>query len=172
MAWAHERMIPHNLPALTDRDMSVVSEVLRSGWIAQGPQVEALENDFTLMYGGGGACACSSGTAALYLALKGLGISIGDTVAVPTYSCSALLNAVNLAGAHPMVVDVREDDFTIDPQALKRLPLKPKAVIAVHVFGAEANIRHLQECVPLVIEDCCQSLGGSRGGRTPPRWRR
>lgn len=140
-----------------------MEDVIRSGCIAQGSQVESLEKGFVSLYGGGGGCACSSGTAALFLALKGLGMGQGDFVAVPTYACSALLNAVLLAGSEPLVVDVREDDFTIDPNALAVQASEAKAVIAVHAFGAKADVAALRECVPLLIEDCCQSLGGMRG---------
>jgi perosamine synthetase len=92
-------LIPHNRPLITADDRAAVDAVLSSGWIAQGPAVEALEASFVGLYGGGGACAVSSGTAALFLALKSLGGATGSIVAVPTYACSALLNAVYMAGA-------------------------------------------------------------------------
>lgn len=113
-------MISHNRPFVTDSDRKAVDVVLRGGLIAQGPEVEALESKFNAFMGGGASCAVSSGTAALFLALKGLGVGADDVVAVPTYSCSALLNAINMLGGQPQIVDVREDDFTIDPQSLLR----------------------------------------------------
>lgn len=123
----------------------------------------ALEAAFVAMNGGGRACAVSSGTAALLLALHGLGVKAGMTVAVPSYSCSALLNAVNMAGARPVPVDVRPDDFTVDPASVERLAPDAVAVIAVHTFGATAQVAALKSSGRLVIEDCCQSLGGRQG---------
>ena len=67
-------MIAHNRPLIAEEDLAAAEAVLRSGWIAPGPQVSGLEEDFVRFFGGGGACACSSGTAALYLALRGLGL--------------------------------------------------------------------------------------------------
>ena len=92
-------MIPHNQPLITNEDREAIDAVLRSGWLAQGPQVEHLERSFENYYSGGKACAVSSGTAALFLALKGLGVKSGDKVALPTYACSALLNAVYMLEA-------------------------------------------------------------------------
>ncbi len=153
-------MIAHNRPLISQQEADRVTGVLLSGFIGQGERVEALEAAFRQLYGGGEACACSSGTAGLYLALKGLGIRQGDPVAVPAYACSALLNAVYMAGGKPVVVDVREDDFTIHAGSLQKQAPEARAVIAVHTFGARADVSSLKDGVPLVIQDCCQSLGG------------
>lgn len=152
--------IPHNRPQITAEDELAVAQVLRSGWITSGPQVRALEQAFAAMLGGGGACAVSSGTAALFLALRDLGIGAGDLVAVPTYACSALLNAVLMLGARPAVVEVRGDDFTIDAG---RIQPEARAVIAVHAYGATADVAACGRHGARVIEDCCQSLGGPQG---------
>lgn len=156
-------MIPHNRPLITAEDRAVVDAVLNSGWVAQGPQVETLEAEFVRHYGGGGACAVSSGTAALFLALKALGVEVGAKVAVPTYACSALLNAIYMAGATPSVVDVLPDSFCLDPVALARQAADTACVIAVHTYGAPADIATLRQPGHKLIEDCCQSLGGASG---------
>ncbi|MCX7310099.1 MAG: DegT/DnrJ/EryC1/StrS family aminotransferase, partial [Afipia sp.] len=148
---------------ISDADQAAVNGVLTSGWIAEGPKVAALENAFVSMNACGAACAVSSGTAALFLALKGLKVGLDDIVAVPTYSCSALLNAVNMLGARPVPVDVRPSDFTIDPDSVQRLAPGAKAAIAVHTFGASAQVAVLKRSGMKVIEDCCQSLGGPQG---------
>ncbi|NWG87659.1 MAG: DegT/DnrJ/EryC1/StrS family aminotransferase [Hydrogenophilaceae bacterium] len=145
---------------ITAEDRAAVDAVLASGWIAQGPAVAALEADFVRRYGGGGACALSSGSAALFLALKSLGAGEGATVAVPSYACSALLNAVYLAGATPKVVDVLPDSFCLDPAALARQAAEAAFAIAVHTYGAPADVAALQAPGRQLIEDCCQSLGG------------
>lgn len=155
--------IQHNRPLITESDRAAVDAVLASGWIAEGAEVRGLENDFVRHLGGGDACAVSSGTAALFLALRGLGIGRGNRVAVPSYSCSALLNAVYMADASPWVVDVRDDDFTIDLEGLGFDPEDVRAAIAVHCFGATANVKGLKQRGLTVIEDCCQSLGGPQG---------
>lgn len=153
-------MIPHNRPRITAEDHAAVDAVLGSGWIAQGPQVEALEADFVQRYGGG-SCAVSSGTAALFLALKALNIGAGAKVAVPTYACSALLNAVYLAGASPVVLDVLHDSFCLDPAVLAQQTPAVACAIAVHTYGAEADIEALKMSANVVIEDCCHAPGSS-----------
>ncbi len=159
--------IPHNTPLVTDGDRAAVEVVLRSGWIAQGPEVEGLEADFDALYSGGGSCALSSGSAALFLALKVLGAGPGARVAVPTYACSALLNAVHMAGAEPLVCDVRRHDYNLDPDSLQRFSggKMPAATIAVHTYGTPADVTAITKFGGAVIEDCCQSLGGRRDGR-------
>lgn len=130
-----EAMIPHNRPHITAEDRAAIDKALASGWLAQGAQVESLEASFSKYYHGGCSAAVSSGTAALYMALKALEIGAGAKVAIPTYACSALLNAIYMAGATPRIVDVLPDSFCLNPNALK----------------TSANV---------VIEDCCHSLGG------------
>ena len=157
--------IPHNRPLITLEDRTIVDAVLASGWIAQGPAVAALEAGFVARYGGGGgACGLSSGTAALFLALKALGAGPGTTVAVPSYACSALLNAVFMAGASPRVVDVLPDTFCLDPSAVKAQAPDARFVLAVHTYGARADIAAMKAQDPVVIEDCCQALGGAASG--------
>lgn len=153
-------MIPHNQPLITAEDRSAVDAALASGWIAQGPQVIALEAAFVDHYGCGGACAVSSGTAALFLALKGLAVGAGARVAIPTYACSALLNAIHMAGAIPLIVDVLSDDFCLDPASLLGQDTDADCVIAVHTYGAPADIAALRLSNCRIIEDCCHSLGG------------
>lgn len=153
-------MIPHNRPLITAEDRTAVNLVLNSGWIAQGPATATLEDEFVESYTGGNACALSSGTAALYLSLKSLGCTVGDVVALPTYACSALLNAIYMVGAIPKVFDVLPDTFCIDPAALVTYDENIDFVIAVHTYGAVADIDALQIRGRRIIEDCCQSLGG------------
>lgn len=154
-------MIPHNRPLITSEDRHAVDAVLNSCWISQGPVTNTLEKKFVQLYSGGAACALSSGTAALFLTLKSLGCTTENTVAMPTYACSALLNAVNMVGATPKIIDVLPDTFCIDPKALKSQGENPDYVIAVHAYGAIAEIEALQNKDCRIIEDCCQSIGGA-----------
>jgi perosamine synthetase len=157
-------MIPHNRPHILDCDRAAVDAVLDSGWIAQGPAVRSLEDGFVEHFSGGAACAFSSGTAALFVALKALGVGPGAVVAVPSYSCSALLNAVHMIGATPQVVDVRPDDFCLDRPLVDLQAPTARYVVAVHIFGARADIEGLQSPGRVVVEDCAQSLGGRLRG--------
>ncbi len=150
-------MIAHNRPHITKEDRAAVDRVLQSGWIAQGVEVNALEAGFADLLGGGDACAVSSGTAALFLALKALGAGEGWKVAVPTYACSALLNAVHHAGASPVLADVMSDTFCMDPS--HRVLEDADIVIAVNTYGAQADLRAIRRTGQKVIEDCCHSLG-------------
>lgn len=153
--------IPHNKPLVTAEDSAAVQAVLSSGWIAQGPRVKAVEREFERLLGGGNACAVSSGTAALFLALDAMGIGRGDMVAVPTYACSALLNAVNLTGATPRPVDVEAASFNLDPRSVDEQAAGARCAIAVHTYGADADISALKTSTRQVIEDCCHAPGGS-----------
>lgn len=156
--------VSHNRPWLTQEDRAAVDAALASGWIAQGPAVADLEARFVAFQGGGGACALSSGSAALFLALKALGAKTGESVALPTYACSALLNAVHMAGATPRVVDVLADTFCLDPAGLEDQASDAAFAIAVHAYGAPADVAALRRPDRRVIEDCCQSLGGRVSG--------
>ena len=153
--------IPHNRPLICPEDRLAVDATLVSGWIAQGPSVAALEAEFVRYHAGGGACAVSSGTSALLLALKALGAGAGAEVVVPSYACSALLNAVFMAGASPKVVDVLPDTFCMDPRAIQTQAPDARFVFAVHTYGAMANVEAIKKQDKVVIEDCCQALGGT-----------
>lgn len=156
--------IAHNKPLITPEDVASVAAALTSGWIAQGSRVQAVESEFVRLYGGGRSCAVSSGTAALFLALHALGIGRGDDVALPTYACSALLNAVNMVGANPRPIDVDAESFNLSPIMLDKQGGNARCVIAVHTYGAAADIAELKNGRRRVIEDCCHTLGGADGG--------
>ena len=153
-------MIVHNKPYCAQGDAEVIATVLNSGWIAQGQGVQDFEGEFCDFMNGGGACACSSGTAGLYLALLSLGMGEGKRVALPSYACTALLNAVNLTGATPVLCDVDLDTFCLNP---KQVPCAD-SVIAVHSYGSMADVDGFRDKGMTVIEDCCHSLGGFFAG--------
>jgi dTDP-4-amino-4,6-dideoxygalactose transaminase len=154
--------IPHNAPHVVEEDVAEVVRVLRSGWIAPGPETAALERAVAGHFGGGTAVCASSGTTALFLALVGLDVPPGAWVAVPTYSCVALLDAVRLAGARPLVVDVDADTLTMCPRSLATAAHTlgaPAAALVVHTFGHTAPLPELAEVAGQLVEDCCHSLG-------------
>lgn len=152
--------IAHNQPLILPEDRQAVDQVLQSGWLATGKKTRQLENFFASYMEEGQAVAVSSGTAALFIALHSMQLGKGHKVAIPTYSCSALLNAVYMVGAEPVIIDSKNDDFTICPNHLSQYTNKLDAIIAVHTYGAHADIKTLQKFNVPIIEDCCQSLGG------------
>jgi len=159
-------MIPHSRPTLDERDFLAVSDVLRSGNIAQGSVVERFEQALAGYIGVKGGVATSSGTAAIHLALLALGVTGNDTVALPSYVCTAVLNAVNHVGATPLLIDIHPDTFNMDSEDLKRkVTSRVKAVIVPHAFGLAANLDEITVLGIPVIEDCAQSPGATYKNR-------
>lgn len=162
-------MIPHNKPTLGQEEIRVVGEVIKSHWLVQGPKTKEFE-DMLCKYIGlpeGRGVALSSGTAALYVALRVLGIGEGDEVIVPTYVGSSLLNAVFMAKAQPIIVDIGEKDFNISPEKTKeKINDKTKAIIVPHMFGVPADIVLMREELGVpIIEDCATAIGSQIDGK-------
>lgn len=156
--------IRHSQPSISEDEISRVIAVLRSGQIAGGSQVAALEQEWSTRIGVTGAVAVASGLAALRLALYAIGVGPGDEVVIPAYSCVALLNAPLALGAKPVLADVTPDNLTLSSCDVKaRITGRTKAIIAVDLFGAGAPIEELQFGLP-VIEDCAHGIGGNVGG--------
>lgn len=159
-------MIPHSKIILEDEDLSAVERVLRSGQLAQGEAVSSFEDKFTLFLGVDHAAAVSSGTAALHLSLLSLGIGEGSEVIIPSYVCTALLNAIHYVGATPVLVDIDPDTYNITTQGIqKAITHKSGAIIVPHMFGLPADIEPIISLGIPVIEDCAQSIGARYRGR-------
>jgi dTDP-4-amino-4,6-dideoxygalactose transaminase len=161
-----QHVIPHSRPTLGQDEIRAVTEVMESLHIAQGEKVSEFENQFADRHGAAGAVACNSGTAALHLALLALGVGVGQEVIIPSYVCTALLNAVSYVGATPIVADIDPCTFNLDPADVKkRLTPRTAAIIVPHMFGRPAEIVSLLEFDTPLIEDCAQSLGSTTKGR-------
>ena len=161
-----DEVIPHSRPSVDEVEMHALQNVLTSGQLAQGPQVNGFEDELGSFHGLPPGVATSSGTAALHLALLSLGVGPGDEVLLPSYVCSAPLHAVYHSGATPVLVDVDPATGNMDPDDLKkRLTSKSKAIIAVHLFGLPADMDDILALGLPVIEDCAQSLGANLGGQ-------
>lgn len=156
-------MISHNKPTIGEDDIESVSTTLKSNWIAPGQRVKQFEDEFTAYMTGHGRCgtvAVDSGTSALHLALIALGIQKGDEVILPTYVCTAVLNAVNYTGAIPVLTDINSYDFNISYEdTLRKITDKTGVLIIPHMYGIPADIDKFLELDIPIIEDCAQSIG-------------
>jgi perosamine synthetase len=155
-------VISHNRPTLGTTEKEAALRVLDSGWVAQGREVEAFEAEVCAYLGLDERCAValSSGTSALFMALWALGVR-GKRVAIPVYSCAALRNAVVMAGAQPVAIDVESDSPNIDFAAIPRDGAD--VIVAAHMFGFPSRWAREFNSMP-VIEDCAQALGARVDG--------
>jgi len=152
--------IPHSRPTLGPEEIKAVSDVISSGYIAEGSVVREFEQRFAAYLGMGHAVATNSGTSALHLALLALEIGPGDEVIIPSYVCSALLNAVNYTGAAPVLGDICPQTYNLDAADVKkRLSDRTKAIIVPHLFGLPADLDPLLKLDVPLIEDCAQAAG-------------
>lgn len=157
-------MIPHSKPTLGEEEKKACLEVLDSLQIAQGEKVAAFEKAFCELIPRRFAVAVSSGTSALYLSLLALGLRPKDEVIVPSFTCVALLHAVEAVEARPVVVDIDPANYNISvAEVKKKLGRKTKAVIVPHHFGQSAKIDELVRLGVPVIEDGTQALGARMG---------
>lgn len=152
--------IPHSRPTIGKREQEQVARTIATGQIAQGRMVKEFEARFARDMGVNHSAAVNSGTSAIHLALLALGVGEEAEVIVPSYVCTALLNAIHHAGARPVLADIDPVTFNIDPvDAEKRVTARTRAIIVPHLFGLPANLEALLNLGIPVIEDCAQSAG-------------
>ena len=156
------KTIPLAKPQINWRERRAVSKVLKSSSLAQGPEVKALEKEFSKIVGGRDCVAVNSGTSALHLSLIALGITENDEVIVPSFTFAATANVVALVGAKPIFVDIDPKTYCIDPVAVANaITENTKAIIVVHLYGLPANMNQIQQLANkhslLVIEDAAQA---------------
>lgn len=133
--------IPITRPFFDEEEERRVRDVLRSGWVAQGPQVAAFERAFADRCGAAHAVACANGTAALHLALLAVGIGPGDEVLVPSFTWIATANAVRFCGGTPVLCDIDLRTFNLDvADAQARATDRTRAIVPVHQFGLPADM--------------------------------
>jgi len=160
-------IIPHSRPLITDSDIRAVTETLKSGQLSQGPEVVKFEKSLAEFIGKKRGVAASSGTAALHLALLGLDVKEEDEVIIPSFVCTAVLNAINYTGANPVITDIEPLTFNISVDAVKKaVTTKTKAIIVPHMFGCPAGMDKLSELDIPLIEDCAQAIGATYKGQT------
>jgi dTDP-4-amino-4,6-dideoxygalactose transaminase len=156
--------VPIARPSLGLEEERALIEVLRSGWISQGPKVEEFEARLAEFLGSARVCAVNSGTSALMLALRAFGIGPGDSVVVPAYGCAATVLPVLETGAHPCFADIDPFSYNLDWPSIERaLEPSTRAVIVAHMFGQLASIEEIaRECQKrslILIEDAALAFG-------------
>ncbi len=149
---------------ITEREISAVTDVLRSNALSLGPKLPEFENEIAGFVGAKYAVAVNSGTSALHLCVRALEISDGDEVITTPFSFIASSNCVIFERAKPVFVDIEPDTLNIDVQQIeKAITPKTKAIIPVHVFGLPANMPAIMKIAEkyslVVIEDSCEALG-------------
>ena len=160
------------LPAGTD---DLVSSVLQSGQIAQGPMVQRLEREFAEFIGVRHVIAVSSGTAALLAALKAVGLDPGSEVITSPFTFGATLNTALATGATVRFADISEEDFAMRPDAVEDIiGSGTKVILPVHLFGQSADMTAIEAIAndtgTTIIEDAAQSLGATFHGRPVGTW--
>jgi len=159
-----------NIPYTDLRELEEIAKVLKTGFFTQGPKVAEFEGLVAQLVGSRYAFATSSCTTALHLALVALGIGPGDEVLVADFTFPATANVVVQLGAVPVLVDIRLDTFTIDPDDLRaRITPRSRAIIPVHAFGCSADMEPILEIARqhhlAVLEDAACAIGTTYHGR-------
>jgi len=162
--------IPIAKPFLDIAEEKAVIDVLRSGWVSQGPQCARFEEAIAAFVGVQHARGVNSGTGALHLALMACGIGAGDEVVVPAFTCVATLNSIEFTGAKPVLCDIELNSFALDPERVAQaFTPRTKVLVLVHLFGASGRISEIQSLTAdrgiTLIEDAALSLGARFDGR-------
>lgn len=160
-------------PTMHGKEQEFVKEAFDTNWVAPlGPNVNSFEKELAEYVNIPYAAALSSGTAAIHLALRLLGVKKGDIIFVPSLTFSATCNPVIYENATPVFIDSEEETWNMSPEALKKAYEKypsPKAVIIVHLYGTPAKLQEILEICAgkgtVVIEDAAESLSSTYKGK-------
>jgi len=163
-------MIPIAKPLIEEEEINAVIEVLKSGMLAHGKEVEAFEREFADYLGIKHSIAVANGTAALDVALKSLKIGPGDEVITTPFTFIASSNSILFQGAKPVFADIDPKTFNLDPNdVLEKINKKTKAIVVVHLYGQPADMKAFKEIAEdynlYLIEDCAQAHGAEFEGQ-------
>ncbi|MGF6591404.1 DegT/DnrJ/EryC1/StrS family aminotransferase [Pseudomonas sp. 2835] len=156
--------LPFALPELGEEEINEVVDTLRSGWVTTGPKAKQFEADFSSFLGGDvESIAVNSATAGLHLALEAIGIGPGDEVILPSYTFTATAEVVRYLGGTPVIVDVLEETFNIDPAAIEAaITDKTRAIMPVHFAGLSCDMDAILQIARRhglkVVEDAAHAL--------------
>ena len=150
--------------------LELVDQVFSSGRLILGPEVAAFEAEFAGYCGAAYGVGVNSGTDALFLALKALGVGPGDEVITVANTAVPTVAAIRAAGAMPVFVDVEEDTFLIDAAMIEpAVTSRTRCILPVHLYGQAADMEPLQEIAKRrglrIIEDCAQAAGALYQGK-------
>jgi dTDP-4-amino-4,6-dideoxygalactose transaminase len=164
------RPIPATRPIIGAAERAAVDRVLRSGMIAQGPEVAAFEQEFADLVDGRACVAVNSGTAGLHLGLLAAGVGPGDEVIVPSFTFAATANSVALTGATPVFADIEPDYFCLAPDAVAAaVTERTVGAMPVHLYGHPADLARLGAVAErygiALFEDAAQAHAASWQGR-------
>ncbi|HLM85714.1 MAG TPA: DegT/DnrJ/EryC1/StrS family aminotransferase [Solirubrobacteraceae bacterium] len=176
---ASDESIPLARPVLGEAEERAVLEVLRSGQLSLGPRLEQFEGAFAARVGARLACAVSSGTAGLHLALRAVGVGEGDEVITSPFSFVASANAALFERARPVFADIDPVTLNLDPDAAAAaVSGRTRALLPVHIFGYPADMPAFEALADArglaIVEDACEALGAVHadgvavGGRGHP----
>ena len=167
-----------------DRELEFVKEAFDTNWIAPvGPNVNAFEREFCKVINSQHAAAVCSGTSALHLALKIIGVGEGDEVFCSTFTFIASASPITYLGAKPVFIDSDRVSWNINPQLLEdtlrerdKIGRLPKALVLVHLYGQSADIEPIKASCDrygvTLIEDAAEALGATYKGTSPGTWGR
>jgi dTDP-4-amino-4,6-dideoxygalactose transaminase len=162
--------LPFARPEIDEDTIAAVAEVLRSGWITSGPQVQRFESELSAYFGGRPVRAFTHATAALEIAVRLAGVGPGDEVIVPAMTFAASANVVALAGARPVLVDVDLDSRNTDAARIEAaITPRTRAIMPVHFAGLPVDLEPVYALAARrglrVIEDAAHAMGATYRGR-------
>ncbi len=156
--------IPFAKPWLDADEEQAAVRAIRSGWVSQGPEVHEFEREFAAYTGAAHACAVSSATTALHLALKAVGVGPGDEVITVSHSFLATANCIRYLDAIPVFVDIEPLTYNMDPKQMEAaITSRTKAILCVHQIGMPCDLAAILEMAGRhglkVVEDAAPAIG-------------